>query len=663
MVGARKVLIGYVAAGATGCLLFLLLTGVPQQAVYHLETALAAGAIFLGVRLHRPAARRPWILLGGGLAVLGVADVTGDLVRAGMGGTPLSTLAAIGYVICFGLFATAVREMARIRTPEGDQDAVIDALVVAAATALVLWQFLLTPALTESGMTAVEAGVRSAFPLIQVGLCALYLRLLFAGAAHRVSAWLIFVGGGLAGLAGSVAYLLLSTRGVYDYGDPTDLFWVVAYLSVGAAALCPDMAGLAEPGPTRPGGLSRPRLVVLGVALLGTTATAAVAGSSAGRLQLFFAVLPVPLLVLWRLLRLVREREAVAGSLADQVSRLALVADLGRQALAGGEIDRLLDDTVDALRLRLSADVTTLLEVVEDGRRLSVRANSMCAGGTPLDRGLPIEVLPDSQAALALATGQPVSSDDLSVERRFRALRPVVDAGLRASLVVVVGTPSQPFGLLSVHCLRPRRWQPGDIELVQSVGNILATAVERRTQEERTAWVADHDLLTGLPNRSRLLARIRAWSGRQGPVAVLFLDLDGLKATNDRWGHACGDVLLQRCAERLRTAVRGQDFVHRLAGDEFVVLCPDITSSDAARVAERVVTVVGHPVALPSGGVVHSSASVGLATGQAAEATALLRAADDAMYAAKRAGGGAYRTAPPVAGPPRTTAHLGRNAR
>ena len=138
---------------------------------------------------------------------------------------------------------------------------------------------------------------------------------------------------------------------------------------------------------------------------------------------------------------------------------------------------------------------------------------------------------------------------------------------------------------------------------------------------------ASHDPLTGLANRALLHERIAA---ADGEVALLYLDLDGFKPVNDRLGHAAGDEVLRLVARRLEGCVRAGDTVARLGGDEFALLVSD----GAEEVAERVrvafddpFTVDGHR--LPVG------ASVGVATG-AADADALLAAADRAMYAVKR---------------------------
>jgi diguanylate cyclase (GGDEF)-like protein len=129
---------------------------------------------------------------------------------------------------------------------------------------------------------------------------------------------------------------------------------------------------------------------------------------------------------------------------------------------------------------------------------------------------------------------------------------------------------------------------------------------------------------------------------------VLFIDLDGFKAVNDRFGHEAGDRVLASAAGRLRAAVRGSDTLARVGGDEFVVVCEDMrTETSALETAERIRAVLRAPFAVGDAELrIAASVGIALATAQHATPEDLLRAADEAMYVAKRRGGDQIAQAP-----------------
>jgi diguanylate cyclase (GGDEF)-like protein len=159
---------------------------------------------------------------------------------------------------------------------------------------------------------------------------------------------------------------------------------------------------------------------------------------------------------------------------------------------------------------------------------------------------------------------------------------------------------------------------------------------------------SQQDELTGLPNRRLLTERLEYTleqaRRRQRKAALLYLDLDGFKDINDRYGHACGDQLLVLAAERIRNTVRSEDTVARIGGDEFIVLLPEVSAvSDVKRPVEELLRVLEAPFELREGAV-QISGSIGIAffPGDAISAEQLISSADTALYNAKRAGKGRY---------------------
>jgi diguanylate cyclase (GGDEF)-like protein/PAS domain S-box-containing protein len=195
----------------------------------------------------------------------------------------------------------------------------------------------------------------------------------------------------------------------------------------------------------------------------------------------------------------------------------------------------------------------------------------------------------------------------------------------------------------------PIRLAVGQVQDVQErrfVGFISDITEIKRAQVEGE-HEATHDALTGLPNRRAFYAILEAAlprADRQGSSLVLmFIDLDGFKAINDGMGHAAGDELLKGVAQRMKEAVRRSDTVARLGGDEFVLLAESVGQAEAGGaelLAEKVLEAVAEPVAGPRG-LMQVGASIGVACrmpGSGLGADALVSLADQAMYAAKRAG-------------------------
>jgi diguanylate cyclase (GGDEF)-like protein len=234
--------------------------------------------------------------------------------------------------------------------------------------------------------------------------------------------------------------------------------------------------------------------------------------------------------------------------------------------------------------------------------------------------------------------------------------------GLRCYLALPLLSAQGPVGMIMCGDRSATRdWSSRDRLLAEQLsveGALIVDSAEMRQAAQahvaQLSHQAFHDSLTGLPNRSHLLERaeeavqLAAVTGTR--TALLLLDLNGFKQVNDTAGHQAGDLLLQRVAQRLLGSVRDNDVVARLGGDEFAILLTrDPDAAAAGRVAERIVDRLREPFQI-DGKPVQVGASIGVALfpDDAGEYDALMRAADTAMYEAKRdtkADGGGYRRA------------------
>jgi diguanylate cyclase (GGDEF)-like protein len=243
-------------------------------------------------------------------------------------------------------------------------------------------------------------------------------------------------------------------------------------------------------------------------------------------------------------------------------------------------------------------------------------------------------------------------------------------ATVESILYVPLFREEEIIGVLTVQSERPHAYSSDVVELLEAVASFTAIAVENaqimirlnelnqtisgeKEQVEREAlassWRADHDSLTGLSNR-RVLERILEESIKTAKLAgsrlvVFFVDMDYFKDVNDTWGHDAGDRALVEISRRLVSVVREADLVARVGGDEFVVVAPGLRKEGSIeQMARKLVRAFDQPIVIEEGAI-PLSVSVGVAVfpEDGTEGRELISHADQAMYAIKRTGKGAWR--------------------
>ena len=191
----------------------------------------------------------------------------------------------------------------------------------------------------------------------------------------------------------------------------------------------------------------------------------------------------------------------------------------------------------------------------------------------------------------------------------------------------------------------------GEDGRVVAVEGIVRDISERKKAQHDLEHLALHDSLTELPNRGWFMDQLNRSLARalrsDASLALLFIDLDGFKDVNDRYGHDVGDQVLFSVSGRLRTVVRPSDVLARLGGDEFVILCDDMAGTEVAgAIAGRVLEAFERPFRVAAGDLA-VTASIGVAVSHAGDtASSLLQTADSAMYDAKAAGKARYHLLP-----------------
>lgn len=347
-------------------------------------------------------------------------------------------------------------------------------------------------------------------------------------------------------------------------------------------------------------------------------------------------------------LRNLNDRSKAERDIQLRIHQQSLIAELGRDALAGISLDALMDKVVKSVGHALGCDFSRVLELVPEGRVMTTRASSGWSAQALQEP--PPTCNPRSLEGFALLeVKHPVVLSASAQTQPLCICTPLPDLHVLSGACVAIPGPSRPFGVLGVYSAGHKSFVREDLLFLQSAANILAVAIERQRADREIQKLAYYDSLTGLPNRALLYDRLeRALSHARRTfqeVGILFLDLDRFKSINDTLGHASGDDLLKIIAERLIGCVRHCDTVARLGGDEFVVVLTDIDREDGvAGVAQKILYELTRPVLLGTSEVT-TTTSIGIAVfpEDGEDVGALLRHADIALYQAKDRGKNIYQ--------------------
>jgi diguanylate cyclase (GGDEF)-like protein len=343
----------------------------------------------------------------------------------------------------------------------------------------------------------------------------------------------------------------------------------------------------------------------------------------------------------------------------EQQENLRLLHEVTSLLHSKDDSQEALGDFLDSVRSAFRAEMAELVLLGPAGREGATVSRS--EEGADAIVMTPLDDPEDHHRLLRLATASGALTTRTGTGRGQHLDGYAAGRGLKDAMAAALRTDDRVHGLLLVggRLGDVTTFSTSDLALLDTFARHVATSLERGRLEENLRQVTDlkeqlrhqalHDALTGLPNRTLFLDRVRhavdtAGRTRDWP-AVLYMDLDGFKPVNDTYGHEAGDALLRTVADRLRGCLRPADTAARLGGDEFVVLLNGpIDRFGVARVVERIRSQLDVPVALGDGVITTVGASIGIALGgiDTSDADSLVRNADIAMYAAKRALGNEF---------------------
>ena len=248
---------------------FLLPSVEAQDLFYQVPEMVAVPAIALGIRMHKPHDARPWVALAAGLGLTAAGDWT-FVVLDRMGIEPFPSVADVFYLGGMLLVALAIMALARGRLPAGDRASLLDALIVAVGVGMLSWVFFMSPIVADEYGSIVEIAVALAYPMLDVLLLAILVRLVLAPGEQPMSLRLVMLAL-VAFLAADFPYAALALVDGYQTGQIVDAGWLLGATAWGAAALHPTMTRVAEPVTVSGGGaFSYRRLALLaGASLMG----------------------------------------------------------------------------------------------------------------------------------------------------------------------------------------------------------------------------------------------------------------------------------------------------------------------------------------------------------------------------------------------------------
>ncbi|WP_432505847.1 GGDEF domain-containing protein [Kineococcus arenarius] len=350
--------VGYLLLAGALAALCLCLGGTAHDAVFSLVSASSAVAIAVGARVHRPVHPRAWWCMAAGMGCWAVGDVLYTVVYDVLGSQAYPAPPDVAYLLAYPLLGFSLLSLARRARPGQDLEGVIDATILSVGAGLLSWTFLLRPALASVHDDVLGGVVSAAYPLADVFLLAMLVRLMSAAGA-RSPGFRLLAAAALVVLAADAAYQAAYAAVGYD-GTAFDPLWLLSYVLWGAAALHPSMRRLSDPSPAERDDLGAPRLALLAAASLLAPGTLAVQLLTGAPLSAWSVVVSSTVLFLlvvarmWTLLRRVRQQ---AGQLAELARTDPLTGLLNRRS-AAAETER--------LRARARAAGTPLVLAVLD---------------------------------------------------------------------------------------------------------------------------------------------------------------------------------------------------------------------------------------------------------------------------------------------------------
>ena len=337
----------------------------------------------------------------------------------------------------------------------------------------------------------------------------------------------------------------------------------------------------------------------------------------------------------------ITERKQAEEEIRRYTRQLEALFNIGATVSQTLNPEELLDSVLDTVLMVMGVEVGGIFLLDKQTNKLLLKAHR---GMSPeFARRVQVVSIGDGFIGQVAKLGKPILAEDVSADSKLSWMRKMGD-GIQSFAAVPIMAKEKILAVMGVGSGKYRKFPDWEMQMLDTIANQIGMAIENAQLYEHALELAFTDGLTGLYNRRYIMEQIEREFIRaqrsKAPLSLIMVDLDELKAINDRFGHHEGDGFLKEVARIVKVNTRASDVAARWGGDEFMLLAPGTDSRSASKIAERIRAQVERYKIKVEGEEVGITVSAGIVSypAHASVVEELLKKADEAMYNAKRGG-------------------------
>lgn len=337
----------------------------------------------------------------------------------------------------------------------------------------------------------------------------------------------------------------------------------------------------------------------------------------------------------------ITERKQAEEEIRRYTKQLEALFNIGATVSQTLNPEELLDSVLDTVLMVMGVEVGGIFLLDKQTNKLLLKTHR---GMSPeFARRVQVVSIGDGFIGKVAKLGKPILAEDVSADSKLSWMRKMGD-GIQSFAAVPIMAKEKILAVMGVGSGKHREFPDWEMQMLDTIANQIGMAIENAQLYEHALELAFTDGLTGLYNRRYIMEQIEREFIRaqrsKAPLSLIMVDLDELKAINDRFGHHEGDGFLKEVARIVKVNTRASDVAARWGGDEFMLLAPGTDSRSASKIAERIRAQVERYKIKLEGEEVGITVSAGIVSypAHASVVEELLKKADEAMYNAKRGG-------------------------